>query len=225
MRKKALFWNIILVLLLFILGAELLLPRLARQKFREILVRESDSIEELAISASAFPAFKILLGRLDYVEIKAAEVVVDGLSLKSLLLKYQDVRLRDQSFSGDNTILQILLEEEGLNRYIKARYPELKDFTIGLLPGQVVLGGAVTFLEATIRLQLAGRLFITEQAEIEFVPENLQVEDVKIPLNLIQKYVNKLGFSFDLKELEIPLTIDQIEVSAGELRIIGEKSQ
>ena len=224
-RKKGFFWNIVLVLLVIFLAAELLLPRLASRQLEEILRRETEQIESLKIAVSSFPAPEILLGRLDFVDIKAAGVIVEGLYLDSLSVEYRDIILRDHSFTGDNTFLEILVKEEGLNQYIQTKYPELKDFKLVLLPGQVLLGGVINFLEATINLQLTGRLFITEQAEVEFIPENLQVEDVQIPVNLIRKYVNQPGFSFDLKELAIPLRIDRIEVSTGALRIIGEKSR
>ncbi|MCG8513913.1 MAG: DUF2993 domain-containing protein [Halanaerobiales bacterium] len=224
-RKRGFFWNIVLVVLVMFLAAELFLPRLASRQLAEILRRETEQIESLKIAVSSFPAPEILLGRLDFVEIKAAGVIVEGLYLDSLSVEYRDIILRGHSFTGDNTFLEILVKEERLNQYIQTKYPELKDFKLVLLPGQVLLGGVINFLEATINLQLTGRLFITEQAEVEFIPENLQVEDVQIPVNLIRKYVNQPGFSFDLKELAIPLRIDRIEVSTGELRIIGEKSR
>jgi uncharacterized protein YpmS len=220
-RKRNILWYFILLVLIILVSMEFYLPRLVEREIREIFQRETESIENLEIQVSSFPSLEILLKRVDRIIIEARGLSFNGLYLEDFAVEYQDIRLHDDYFTGNNTALNILITEDALNNYIKTNYPELGDFKIELNPDQVFLSGIINFFEARLQIQLAGSFTVTENNEVFFIPENFRVEKINIPGEIIRDFLQDKAFSFDLNELNLPINITQIELSSGEIRVLG----
>jgi len=220
-RKRNNLWFFILLVLIILVSMEFYLPRLVEREIREIFQRETESIENLEIQVSSFPSLEILLKRVDRIIIEARGLSFNGLYLEDFAVEYQDIRLHDDYFTGNNTALNILITEDALNNYIKTNYPELGDFKIELNPDQVFLSGIINFFEARLQIQLAGSFTVTENNEVFFIPENFRVEKINIPGEIIRDFLQDKAFSFDLNELNLPINITQIELSSGEIRVLG----
>ncbi|HLV08633.1 MAG TPA: hypothetical protein VKY40_00325, partial [Halanaerobiales bacterium] len=117
------------------------------------------------------------------------------------------------------TGLEIIISEKALNDYLAETYPELGALRITLQPELILINGILNILEARVEFQLAGIMEIKQEMILTFRPENLQVEDIQIPLSLLENYLDDLEFTYDLKELNLPLEAGEIVVSRGELRI------
>jgi uncharacterized protein YpmS len=220
-RKRNILWYFILLVLIILVSMEFYLPRLVEREIREIFQRETESIENLEIQVSSFPSLEILLKRVDRIIIEARGLSFNGLYLEDFAVEYQDIRLHDDYFTGNNTALNILITEDALNNYIKTNYPELGDFKIELNPDQVFLSGIINFFEARLQIQLAGSFTVTENNEVFFIPENFRVEKINIPGEIIRDFLQDKAFSFDLNALNLPINITQIELSSGEIRVLG----
>lgn len=220
-QRKGHLWNLVLLFLIIMLFSELFLPGIAERKLTAILQKETDGIEDIEIKLATFPSLKVIIGQINYAELMATGVVIENLRLEHLDLKYRDVKLKSGSFTGENTTLDIIIIESDINQYIKDRYPELADFKIKLLPEQAILNGSINFFDTGIKIQLSGELDITEEKKIVFIPINFQIEEVNIPVNLVKRYINDLGFSFDLKNLTIPLNMKKIDIREGQIRVLG----
>lgn len=222
-RRKPPYLILLVVLFLVILIIEIYLPLLAENRVRDIIVSQIEQADRLTVEVASFPALEVLAGRIDHLEVDAEGVVVDGLYLNKLLARYREVSYSKDDFQGINTILDIIITEKALNDYIHKRYPDLQNFRISLQPDLVILKGTLKIFEARIGLQLSGRMTIDEDQVVAFRPENLQVEEFNIPSSLLQNYLNDLGFIFDLKSLNIPLKVDEIVISQGEVRVYGNQ--
>lgn len=220
-RKNSSRWLIIILILFIFLISEMFLPGLAVDRIRRILSKSADEIDRLDINVAAFPALKVLLGKVDHIVLNAEGLLVDDLLIDDLVINYRDVSFNRSGFDGINTGLQAVITEDSLNNYIHRKYSELDNFFIKIEPERISLQGYVNIFEAKIRVLFAGNFVINDRDIIYFVPSDVQVEDVKLPANLIKSYMEDLDFSFDLKELDIPLSIDELQLSPGKISITG----
>jgi len=221
MRKVRLLGVSIILLVIIIIISQLFLPPFAADKLRDVFEQETDSIDKLEINIASFPALKILIGRVDHVFIESDGLQLDHLYLDSFDVSYRDIVLQKGSFYGINTYLEAVISEKAIDEYISATYPELNDFQLKITPEQVLLEGSINFFEAIFNLKLSGNFVINDQEDIYFVPDDLQVENIKIPVNLLKSYVEKVDFSFNLDELGIPLDISELKLMSGYIIISG----
>lgn len=213
--KKRLIYLLIGIMVLLLLGLEFFVPGLVASTLEGYLREEADSVESLTIKIDSFPAVKMLTGRIDEVDIEAEGLMIDNLYLNNLVLGYQDILLKQGGFTGSNTRLEIVIMEESLNNYIRAKYPDLEAFQLEITPENVLLKGNINIFEMIFNIQLSGNFIINDQKDIYFIPDNFQIEDLNIPVNLLKSYIEGLDFSFNLKDLNIPLDINEIKLYSG----------
>ncbi len=219
MRGK---WKyIILIALIFYLVMQILLPVMAEKKIKNSIFEQVDSVENLKVEVSSFPAWEILFSRLDRVEVKAVNLSKGQLMVDQIDSRYRDVSIRDDMIIGENTELNIVLSEENLNKYIENMYPELNNFVVKLNPGQIYLSGFVNFFEKRIDFQLTGALLVKERNLITFSPENLSLDEFQVPGELIKSFVKDLGFSIDLSRYNFPIRVEKIKVDSGYINFLG----
>lgn len=219
-RKKVLYFLISIVIIFFLLS-ELFLPGFAANMLRGVFNQEADSIDDLNINISSFPAFKILMGRIDSVEVEAEGLMIDNLYLNNINLAYRDIILEKGSFKGTNTYLETIITEESLNKYIVANYPELENFNLEISTTQVFLQGDIKFLEMFFNVQLSGNFVINDRKDIYFIPANFQIENLNIPLELLKTYIEGFDFYFNLKDLGVPVDVSEIKLNSGYIVISG----
>ena len=218
--KKAL-----IVLLIIYLFMQLYLPGMAEDKIRQGLLDNIDQAEGLVVDARSFPAWEILFSqRVDHLNIRAESIVLDRLKLNSLRGEYRDVSYSDGEVSGKNTDLSVYVSEKALNNFVNQKYSNLNDFMVNIEPDMVYLSGYVDFLDAKFKVQLSGTLELTRVNKIVFEPGKFSVEEVDIPVSLLKSFVNNLGFTLNLDQYNIPLTVEKIRVSSDKLILEGGTS-
>lgn len=220
-RRYRFLYLIIALMIVFLLSLEFFLPALLANMLEDYLRKEADSIVYLKIELASFPAVKLLRGKIDQAEIELEGLLLDELSLDKLDLHYKGVILKEDGFTGHNTWLEAIISEEALNNYIKAKFPELEAFQLELRPDQVYLAGKINFFEMVLELQLSGNFIVNDQREVYFIPANVRIENIDIPVNLLKAYIEGLDFSFNLEDLNIPLAIDEIKLNSGYLILLG----
>ncbi|MFW5981975.1 MAG: DUF2993 domain-containing protein [Halanaerobiaceae bacterium] len=221
MRRKRSLWIILFVFLLLFLAIELFLPGIANRRLVNILHDETDGIEDLEINLSSFPAFKILFGRIDHVSIRSHGLLHDHLYLERFNLNYDDIVLYRDDFVGNNSYLEAIITEDALNEYLNKKYPEMGSFLLEINPEQILLEGELKIFDVQFAFQISGNLLVNNRNQIYFVPDDLRVEEVNIPLNLIKAYIEEYTFMIDLQTLDIPIDIDEIKIGSSYILITG----
>jgi len=221
MRKGRLLGLIVIIVVTIIIISQLFLPPFAADKLRDVLEQETDSIDKLDINIASFPAIKILTGRVDHVFIKSEGVQFNNLYIDSFDVSYRDIILQKGSFYGINTYLEAVISENAIDDYISDTYPELQDFQLKITAEQVLLEGSISIFDASFNLMFSGNFVINDREDIYFVPDDFQLEDIKIPVSLLKSYIEKIDFSFNLEELGIPLDISEIQLMSAYIIITG----
>ena len=72
-----------------------------------------------------------------------------------------------------------------------------------------------------INLQLDGQFLVAKPNQIYFKPTDLKIEDLTISRNFIKRYVQDLGFTFDLSIYNFPINVEEIEVIDDEILLLG----
>ena len=217
-QGKLLFYSVLFILILLI-GGQLFLPHYVSRQVKETISQEVDDVQNLRVDVRAFPAWKFFYSRADRVNIRAEKMVINGLTLENMESHYRNIYLGEDYIAGDNTDLNLLIREEALNDYIKQHYSELENVRIFLTDEQVFVRGSISIMETEINLQLSGDFTIEDPETIVFRPENIQVEEVMIPRQLLENFISpeEMGFSFNLAQLNFPLAIEEISISSGEV--------
>lgn len=224
-RRRNYFWNIIILILLVIVGMEVFLPSWAENNILTIIEKETGGIEEINLKVRTFPAFKILFGRVDRVEVEGKGLIIEDLYLDSFFGEFTNVILQKEEILGDNTDLMIIIKEKSINNFISKHYPDLSQFQISLNPEQALLQGDIRFFETNINMQLTGKLDIIEFNKIAFRPENIKVERFSLGSALFQDLIKDMGFVFDLNRFNLPLKVEDVLISSGEIRLSGGRSK
>ena len=224
MSRKAKLITAGVVILLFI--AQIWLPLRFSRRLKSELA-DKVAADSLEVSVHSLPGFKLLGGRVDRLELESREAVIDGLEVARLEAAFKDLVVSKsdgwRAVEGRNSSLYLELKEAELNRYLAAQ-PELavfEEFQLDLTPGQVMLTGVVNFLSARIRLQLEGKFEVAGPQEIIFTSQQLAVEEVVIPPQVIRQLEEKLQVRFDLADFPLPLAVKEVKVSRDRLEITG----
>ncbi|MEJ6950256.1 LmeA family phospholipid-binding protein [Natronospora cellulosivora (SeqCode)] len=225
MKRKRSLWLLLvfIFLVVFLIGIELYLPSIANRILVDIFEQETDVIEDLEINISSFPALKILFGRVDHVSIRSQGLVHDHLFLEKFNLNYRDIVLSRKDFVGVNTYLEAVVTEEALNNYLYEKYPDMGNFSVEINSEQVLLDGEINIMQFRVNFQISGNLVLNNRNQIYFVPNDLQVEQINIPVNLIKTVMEEFAFVIDLQTLDIPIEITELKVESEYIVILGGK--
>lgn len=220
-NKKKVFYSLIGGILIIFILSEVFLPVLVADFLQNVFIKETDSIDSIKINIRSSPALKMLTGRIDYVEVEAEGLSINNLYLNKMNLSYQDILLKRDGFTGVNTLLEAIITEESLNKFIRTEYSNLRDFQLKIRPEKIVLQGSIEFLNMYFSVQLSGNLVLNDNKDIYFVPDSFQIENLNIPVDVLKTYIEGFDFSFNIKELDIPLSISSINTDFEYITISG----
>ncbi len=212
---------ILFIILLLYLVTKIFLPVVAEREIKQNIVKNVDDVQVLEVDADSFPVWEILLSRIDRVEVKASNLVVDNLCINSFITKHRNLYIEDKKIKGENTDLKLVITEQALNEYISKKYPGLNKFHIKFMSQQAYLSGQVNFFNKKVNIQLAGKFNVQEKNIINFEPLNLKIEKLEIPGDLIKKFIEDTGFVIDLNNLNISLNVEKIKIDSSRIYLLG----
>jgi len=212
---------ILFIILLLYLVTKIFLPVVAEREIKQNIVKNVDDVQVLEVDADSFPVWEILLSRIDRVEVKASNLVVDNLCINSFITKHRNLYIEDKKIKGENTDLKLVITEQALNEYISKKYPGLNKFNIKFMSQQAYLSGQVNFFNKKVNIQLAGKFNVQEKNIINFEPLNLKIEKLEIPGDLIKKFIEDTGFVIDLNNLNISLNVEKIKIDSSRIYLLG----
>ena len=219
MRGK--FRVFILIILILYLVMEIFFPVLAEKEIRNNIVEQIDSVQLLEVNANSFPAWEMILTKIDRVEINASKLVIDGLLIESIATKYRDLYIKDNKIMGENIDLKFVISEQALNKYIIEKYPELSNFRVKFVSGHAYLSGQLNFFNKKVNIQLTGKFNVKEKNIIDFEPVNLKIEKLEIPGEVVKKFIEESGFTINLNKLNMPLNVEKIKIVSARMYLMG----
>ncbi|GAB6100079.1 hypothetical protein JCM16358_19580 [Halanaerocella petrolearia] len=231
MTKSIKFWFVIIIIVIMI-GLQLLLPGFFAQEVKKSLKNEVESWQQLEVDVDAFPAVKVLIGRIDELDLVGRGIKLNGTRVDSLEATFKDLKLKEtkegwQVTEGKNTYLDLEITEEDLNNYLltKPALKIFKNFKVDLTSSQVIMTGLINFFNAEVNLQLAGNFVVANKDKIVFKSDKLAVENIVVPGEVIKELKNKLQFKIDLAKLTVPIRVRKVNLEQDKLQLLGENGE
>ena len=173
--------------------------------------------EQVVASVEQSPAFTMLLGRFDTIDIKAENAVLNKVQFDELDLHVNKAQLDlqqilfAQSFSvqtAQEISLKGVLSEEQLAAALSQKESKLQDVKVQVTPDQIHIQGGIPLLGKSISVTVEGRLLV-DQNRILFRMEKVDIKNAllgKMGANLFNDLVlvdlNKLPFDVMLTKIE-----------------------
>ena len=173
--------------------------------------------EQVVTSVEQSPAFTMLLGRFDTIDIKAENAVLNKVQFDELDLHVNKAQLDlqqilfAQRFSVQNAqdiSLKGVLSEQQLAAALSQKESKLQDVKVQVTPDQIHIQGGIPLLGKSISVTVEGRLLV-DQNRILFRMEKVDIKNAllgKMGSNLFNDLVlvdlNKLPFDVMLTKVE-----------------------
>ena len=173
--------------------------------------------EQVVANVEQSPAFTMLLGRFDTIDVKAENAVLNKVQFDELNLHVNKAQLDlqkllfAQSFSvqtAQDISLKGVLSEQQLAAALSQNESNLQDVKVQVTPDQIHIQGGIPLLGKSISVTVEGRLLV-DQNRILFRMEKVDIKNAllgKMGSNLFNDLVlvdlNKLPFDVMLTKVE-----------------------
>lgn len=213
---------IFLVILLLGLGLiEIFLPIYYANQVENSLHRQLTEVDSLDVQISSRPALLLLTGKVQKGSLLAQGVQINQLHLRKLEARYADLTFVQteqglQSSGGQNLYFQAEILEDDLNEYLQSSLPQFDLIEVELKEDNATLN--LKFKD-WINLKLTGTLVVVDQYQIRFVPK--EEKNAELPSFLVSQILSFLVFDLGLKELPVPLDLQQIKIVDQKIIALG----
>jgi hypothetical protein len=173
--------------------------------------------EQVVTSVEQSPAFTMLLGRFDTIDIKAENAVLNKVQFDELDLHVNKAQLDLQQIlfaqrfsvqTAQDISLKGVLSEQQLAAALSQKENKLQDVKVQVTPDQIHIQGGIALLGKSISVTVEGRLLV-DQNRILFRMEKVDIKNAllgKMGSNLFNDLVlvdlNKLPFDVMLTKVE-----------------------
>lgn len=219
MRKGFVIFLIILVIGFGLI--EIFLPRYYEKLVRDSLQKQMTAVDSLEVQISTHPALLLLTGKVERGNLLARGVQINHLRLNKLEARYVDLTFTQseqglKSSGGQNLYFQAEILEEDLNNYLKTTLPQFDLIEVELKADYATLN--LRFKD-WIDLKLTGTLVVVDKYQIRFVPK--EDKNDELPSFLVSQILSFLVFDLGLKELPVPLDLQQIKIVDQRMLALG----
>ena len=206
--------GIFIILLIGI--SQMFLPALLANRLTAAM-QNSLQTEQVVANVEQSPAFTMLLGRFDTIDVKAENAVLNKVQFDELNLHVNKAQLDlqkllfAQSFSvqtAQDISLKGVLSEQQLAAALSQKESKLQDVKVQVTPDQIHIQGGIPLLGKSISVTVEGRLLV-DQNRILFRMEKVDIKNAllgKMGSNLFNDLVlvdlNKLPFDVMLTKVE-----------------------
>lgn len=222
---------LIVTVLAAAIAFEIFAPRLLATQLSQALERSMGSDSRAAVRVSAFPAAKMLAGSFDRVDVKAENVDVGGLRLRSVDVSAKGVHVPvGDLWSGRKVAIKdvqsaeitVTADEESVTRYFASRNDLLKHFRVELDDNLVYIFGRFELVGFTLDLDLQGRFVPAGPSTVRYELESIVVQNTELPRLVTERIMSAIDLSLDLTDLPVPVDIVKITTDDGLIHIRGE---
>lgn len=205
------------IFIILLIGfSEMFLPALLANRLTAAMQTRLQT-EQVVASVEQSPAFTMLVGRFDTIDVKAENAVLNKVQFDELDLHVNKAQLDlqqilfAQSFSvqtAQEISLKGVLSEEQLAAALSQKESKLQDVKVQVTPDQIHIQGGIPLLGKSISVTVEGRLLV-DQNRILFRMEKVDIKNAllgKMGANLFNDLVlvdlNKLPFDVMLTKIE-----------------------
>lgn len=218
--------------LAFLAATQLLLPGLVEDRIAEGLRRSFGDVKIVRAKVSAYPAYHLLQGRIDSVNLDLRRVAIGDLVVDAVLLDGRNVRLdMGRLVAGEGVRVTdadalrgtFVIAEDDLNEYFWARFNQSRFFRVALDRGQAVLTGNMHVLGRDLAVRVAGEFRVGDRTSVSFVPSEVKVQNATVPQIFLDLIAKEWAVSLELDQDAIPLVVEDLLVEDGRLFIYGRR--
>jgi hypothetical protein len=217
------------IILLFT-AAQVIIPKQAETMLQKAIQDSLTSYEEVNVTVKSFPAFEILLGRVDRLSVSATMLSKDDIRIHQAEIDLKGLKFyvgKGSSNKGftvrsvDNGEAYVILTEEDLNEYISSQLGGTRSITVELTKGEGIIRGLFDIAGTSIELAINGE-FQPAGSGLVFRPRGLKVQDTYVPRDLVDEILNTLNLRLDLSKLPFPLSVTSVKPHEGKLEVRAE---
>ncbi len=227
-----------LVSLAILLGlAELALPRFAERALEVSLVRKFGPPAEADVRLKAYPALKMLLGRIDRVTVESRSVPTTGLIIDELTVSVGQLSLNLRELltrrevvvtRAEGLEVTVRVHQDHLRQYLLESVPRLTEPELEVEAGRLRVGGRMVLAGRPVRVAAVGTMTaVQDGTRVAFVFQEVAVEGVKLPAEFLPVLTEMLGGPepfIDLTLFPTPLRAREVRLEPGWLVIEAESA-
>lgn len=213
-------------------ASQLMLPGLVEQRIEAGLQQSFEQVSLVRAEVRAYPALALLGGRIHAINLDLRRVNLGGLTVDAVLLDGRNVVLDvPKLLSGrgvevtaaDSLRATFVISEDDLNEYFWSQVHTSRFFKVDLERGRAVLQGSLNFLGRELDVTVAGIFKVTGGTRVNFVPQEITVENTSVPRMLMEMIAKEWGIALDLQQAALPLVVEELLVEDGQLLIYGKR--
>lgn len=224
MRK--LLWLVIFIS--FTLGvAQFLLPAATEHALQQALT-ESLAPGAIDVDVQAFPAVKLLTGKIDRLVVRLDHFDLQGFPLERAEMELNGFQVEPVALLGKKeleisvarpAVFQAIISQESLNKYLERQKISsmLENARFLLIEEQATLQGEIVFLGARVPVELDGDFHIKEGNIFQFIPERVRLQGFDLGETFEARLLQKVGISLDLGNLPFRLLQPEVKLEPGQL--------
>lgn len=213
----------------FLVG-EAAIPGAVSTRLEKAIVASVDQAESVRVYVRTFPALAVALGRVDFLQVDARNITVDGLRVQRLFLdaRRADIDMHSVLREGKLDVKRIgrgdvtvILAEDDLNAYFHSRDGILRLLTVKLRRDVATVSGSASILGVKVDLALDGRFVVEGDTRLAYVVDRFRVGDAVVPEVIKSGLLKSVDLSVDVSGLPIPLVLRDVSVQDGVVYIFG----
>lgn len=221
--------GLILVSVLTFGLTEFALPEFYAHQIEAGFRQQVEKVEAIDVSISTHPALLLLTGHIQKGSIHARGVKIQGLDIAELNASYKDLVFAKteggvKAVSGTNTYFQATFLESDLNRYIRAKYPQLNGVTLELTPGAAILTTQVKLFNTTMPIEARGKFSVPNNHTIRFALDGLELGKLSLT-SLANNILPEVKFDMELGKYPLPLDLEEVRVEQDRVQVLGGSVQ
>ncbi|MEW6621859.1 MAG: DUF2993 domain-containing protein [Bacillota bacterium] len=226
---KTLMYFLAVVVLAVMIIIQVMLPQTISTAMEQAL-EEHWELQNVKVDIKAFPAVKILWGRVDRAEVYVPAFNLGIMPVNHLKISLQNIKIdiikavnKEFSYIAEQPgRIEFFVTQEGLNEYLKQNpITGISDVSIELKDSQSIVKCQIMLLGRNINLSLLGRFSLGKDSLV-FVPEDLVVQDHS--LGDVFKDRVKTGVNLEVNLINLPFDtrLTGLEAGDGYLKFTGE---
>lgn len=201
-----------------------------RSGLHRSLAADSNEKTEIFSRISWLGLGDILAGKVNQVHVNARDCSINNLRYSRLEIDSQGFRFnlktllkqkRLQILKMDNTRIDGVIDESGLNDYLNFRYPEYNS-SVTIKPGRLILTGSAQVLNQIVPIRLEGDLKAISEKHLRFYPTSLVIANRDISGSLLRIVSEQVPLEFGVME-DWPLQMSDFRLEAQRIKVSMEE--
>jgi len=216
------------VLLLLIIIAQFFLPGTVATAMENAL-QEQWKLQEVQVNIYAFPAVKILTGKVDRAEIFAPSTVFGMVPVNDIYIELHEIKVgvigvlqNDLNYKMHRTgTVEFKITEKRLNEYLQANPIDgLSNIAVELSEDISRVKSQITILGTQVDFTLLGR-FTLKDDNLLFIPEDFKVDEHSLGDLFKDKFEAGTNLEFKLGTLPYDTRLNRLETGEKTITFYG----